>query len=137
MADEEEEFEVLDLSAMRRNQGYIQQILGDISKQSAAKQVAIGGAAGWFSGYLFVKVGKIAACSLGTTLLLIQIAQHQGYIQINWSRVNREVNRARRRVEREADRQYPQLVDNLRRFAQQNMFLAGSFVGGFFIGLAF
>lgn len=26
-----------------------------------------------FSGYLFVKVGKIAACSLGTTLLLIQV----------------------------------------------------------------
>jgi hypothetical protein len=26
-----------------------------------------------FSGYLFIKVGKIAACSLGTTVLLIQV----------------------------------------------------------------
>ena len=26
-----------------------------------------------FSGYLFVKVGKIAACTLGTTVILIQV----------------------------------------------------------------
>lgn len=51
MADEEEEFEVLDLSAVRRNRGHLQQILGDISKQSAAKQVVIGGAAGWYVCY--------------------------------------------------------------------------------------
>ncbi|XP_053403694.1 FUN14 domain-containing protein 1A-like isoform X2 [Mercenaria mercenaria] len=139
MADEEEDFEVLDLStaAYRRNRGYIQQLFGDISKQSAAKQVVIGGAAGCASGYLSVKVGKSAAITIGVTILLIRIAQHQGYIQINWSRVNREVGQARRRVEREAYKQYPQLVNNICRFAQENMFLAGSFAGGFFLGLAF
>ncbi|XP_060584146.1 FUN14 domain-containing protein 1-like isoform X2 [Ruditapes philippinarum] len=137
MDENEDDFEVLDLGAFRRNKSRLENILGDISKQSAAKQVVIGGAAGWFSGYLFIKVGKIAACSLGTTVLLIQIAQHQGYIQINWSKVNKEVTQAKRKVQREANRQFPQLVDNLRRFAQENMFLAGSFVGGFFIGLAF
>lgn len=137
MAEEEEDFEVLDLSAARGANGYIQQILGDVSRQSVAKQVMIGGAAGCASGYLSVKVGKTAAISLGLTILLIRIAQHQGYIQINWSRVNREMERAKRRMAAEANRQYPNLIDNLRRFAQQNVFLAGSFAGGFFLGLAF
>ncbi|XP_045201095.1 uncharacterized protein LOC123554806 isoform X3 [Mercenaria mercenaria] len=75
MADEEEDFEVLDLStaAYRRNRGYIQQLFGDISKQSAAKQVVIGGAAGCASGYLSVKVGKSAAITIGVTILLIRV----------------------------------------------------------------
>ncbi|XP_060561551.1 FUN14 domain-containing protein 1-like isoform X2 [Ruditapes philippinarum] len=137
MDEIEHDFEVLDLGAFRRNKSRLENILGDISKQSAAKQVVIGGAAGCASGYLFVKVGKSVAISIGASLLLIRIAQHQGYIQINWSKVNKEVTQAKRKVQREANRQFPQLVDNLRRFAQENMFLAGSFVGGFFIGLAF
>ncbi|KAL4220755.1 FUN14 domain-containing protein 2 [Mactra antiquata] len=137
MAEREEVIEVIDLTEFRRNRSKLQQIFGDITKQSAAKQVAIGGAAGWFSGYLFLKVGKIAACSLGTTLLLVQIAQHQGYIQINWNRVNKEVEMAKRKVQLEAKRQYPHIVNDLQRFFQENIFLAGSFAGGFFLGMAF
>ena len=49
MAEEEEEYEVLDLTALRRNQTYLEQMLGDVTKQSAAKQVVIGGAAGWYA----------------------------------------------------------------------------------------
>ncbi|XP_060065494.1 FUN14 domain-containing protein 1-like isoform X2 [Ylistrum balloti] len=134
--DDNEPFEVLDLEAIRRGNNWIQKVFGDISKQSAAKQVAIGGATGWISGYLFVKVGKIAAATLGTTIILVQIAQHQGYLQINWSKVEREANRARMEIRREANRNMSKL-QHIQNFFRQNIFLGTGFAGGFLIGLAF
>jgi len=44
---EDEEYEVLDLAAIKRNQTAFKRMLGDVTKQSVAKQIAIGGAAGW------------------------------------------------------------------------------------------
>ncbi|KAK3096083.1 hypothetical protein FSP39_022912 [Pinctada imbricata] len=131
------EFEILDLSQFRGNQSWLNQILGDITRKSAAQQVAIGGVSGWVSGYLFIKVGKLAAFTMGTSILLLQIAQHQGYVRINWSRLERDVDRAKKTFEREARRRYPGVLENLKVFIRNNIFLAGSFGGGFFIGMAF
>ncbi|XP_033761244.1 FUN14 domain-containing protein 1-like isoform X2 [Pecten maximus] len=136
MADNNEPFEVLDLEAIRRGNSWLQKVFGDISKQSAAKQVAIGGATGWVSGYLFVKVGKIAAATLGTTIILVQIARHKGYLQINWSKVEREANEVRREIRREANRNLSKL-QHIQTFFRQNIFLGTGFAGGFLIGLAF
>lgn len=44
---QEEGYEVLDLTALRRNQSPFKRMLGDVTRQSVAKQIAIGGAAGW------------------------------------------------------------------------------------------
>ncbi|XP_052215032.1 FUN14 domain-containing protein 1-like isoform X2 [Dreissena polymorpha] len=135
--EDREGLEVIDLSRLRGNQSTFQKIMGDVSKKSAAQQVVIGGATGWVTGYVSVKVGKTAAIGLGCTFLLIRLAQHQGYININWRRVNQHMDEARRTLEREAVRQYPQMMDKAKKFVQENMFLATSFAGGFFIGLAF
>ena len=48
------------------------------------KQLAAGGAAGWVSGYLTMKAGKMAATAIGGTLLLLQIAHHKGYIKVRY-----------------------------------------------------
>ena len=41
-------FEVLDVSAFRRkNEPWVRKVFGDISKKSAAQQIAIGGVSGW------------------------------------------------------------------------------------------
>ncbi|XP_069104009.1 FUN14 domain-containing protein 1-like isoform X1 [Argopecten irradians] len=137
MADENEPFEVLDVEAIRRGNTWIQKMLGDISKQSAAKQVVIGGASGWVSGYLFVKVGKIAAMTLGTTILLVQIAQYKGYIQINWKKVQKEMNMAKKQMSKEISKKYPHYSENIQTFFKQNVFLATGFAGGFLVGMAF
>lgn len=44
---QDEEYEVLDLAALRRNQSAFRRMLGDVTRQSVAKQIVIGGAAGW------------------------------------------------------------------------------------------
>ena len=41
-------FEIVDINALRRNnETLVQKVFGDISKKSAAQQVAIGGVSGW------------------------------------------------------------------------------------------
>ncbi|XP_076435889.1 FUN14 domain-containing protein 1-like [Babylonia areolata] len=133
-----EEYEVLDLSNINENwfRQLTKRTLGDISRQSALKQFGVGSGTGVLAGWLFVKVGKVAAATLGTTVLLIQVAQHQGYIQINWDRVRSSMRRAEREVHRTANRHYPGLVRNFRDFVQQNLFLAVGFGGGFLVGMA-
>ena len=62
-------------------------LLKEISKAPAPKQIGIGAAAGWVSGYVMMKVGKAAATAIGGSLLLLQIAHYKGYITVDWNRM--------------------------------------------------
>ena len=55
-----------------------------------------------------------------------QIAQHQGFIHINWTRVNRGIDRAARRLEEETSRNLPYLQRNVSR-RSRTMLLNGAF----------
>ena len=63
--------------------GVVQKILDDLSRAPPPKQLAVGGVAGWLSGYVTMKAGKMAATAIGGTLLLLQIAHHKGYIKVD------------------------------------------------------
>ncbi|ESO83793.1 hypothetical protein LOTGIDRAFT_98722, partial [Lottia gigantea] len=118
--------------------GWIEKMFGDISKQTVAKQAVIGTGSGWYvvAGWLFMKVGKVAAASIGLTVLLVQVAQHQGYLTINWSQFQSSVVKARRQMEKSARKHVPGLTSNFQHFFRRNIVLAGSFTGGFLMGLA-
>jgi FUN14 domain-containing protein 1 len=68
--------------------------------------------------------------------LLLQFAQHYGYITINWNRLNGDVERARKEIQKKAEKDLPRYLDQLQKFALENVLLAGGFAGGFFLGLA-
>ncbi|CAG2257852.1 FUNDC1 [Mytilus edulis] len=89
------------------------------------------------TGFVFVRFGKVAAGTLGVSLLLLQVAQHQGYIKINYKAIQSEIKKTKDVINKEANRHYPGVVENAKRFLQKNMFLAGGFAGGFLIGVAF
>ena len=42
-------------------------------------QIGIGALGGWATGFVFGKVGRAAATTLGTSLVLFQLANHYGY----------------------------------------------------------
>jgi FUN14 domain-containing protein 1 len=65
-----------------------------------------------------------------------QLAQHYGYITINWNRVNHDVEKARKELQKKTEKDLPKFVDQLHRFLVENVLLAGGFAGGFFLGLA-
>ena len=41
-------------------------------------QIGIGAVGGWATGFVFGKVGRAAATTLGTSLVLFQLANHYG-----------------------------------------------------------
>ncbi|KAJ0070154.1 hypothetical protein NL108_002475, partial [Boleophthalmus pectinirostris] len=52
------------------------------------------------AGYLFQKVGKVAATAVGGGLLMLQIANNSGYIQVDWKRVEKDVNKAKKQLKK-------------------------------------
>ncbi|KAK7489305.1 hypothetical protein BaRGS_00019413 [Batillaria attramentaria] len=129
MADAVEEF--LDVSGTNN---WIYRVFGDISRESALKQVGVGSVSGMLAGFLFIKVGRVAAATMGSTILLLQLAQHQGYIEIDWARVRQDTRRAQQRMRHV---HYPGTWQNICEFVQANVFLAVGFGGGFLIGMTF
>lgn len=134
MSDDEYD-EVLDVRGSNST-NWLRGITGNVSRETALKQAGIGAATGMLSGFLFVKVGRVAAATIGSTVLLIQIAQHQGYVQINWDKVRRTSQAAERELRRVANSQMPGVFENFRVFLQENLFLAVGFGGGFLLGMA-
>ncbi|XP_033208721.1 FUN14 domain-containing protein 1 isoform X2 [Belonocnema kinseyi] len=128
--------EVSDLDISKEAKTMIEKILGDVSKTSATKQIVIGTTSGWMTGFLTMKVGKMAAFAVGGGIIILQIAAHQGYIKINWDQIQKKADKIADKVEERVTGEGPKLLDKVGNWWRTNSFLGTSFVGGFIIGLA-
>ncbi|OCT94730.1 hypothetical protein XELAEV_18012420mg [Xenopus laevis] len=142
-SSDDESYEVLDLTEYARRHHWWNRLFGRNSgplteKYSVATQIVIGGVSGWCAGFLFQKVGKLAATAVGGGFLLLQIASHGGYIQIDWKRVEKDVNKAKRKIKKEANKtpEINTVIEKSTDFFKKNIVVSGGFVGGFLIGLA-
>ncbi|XP_040912729.1 FUN14 domain-containing protein 1 [Toxotes jaculatrix] len=135
---------VVDLTEYAKRQRWWNRLFGNSSgpvaeKYSVATQIAIGGVSGWCAGYLFQKVGKVAATAVGGGLLLLQIANNSGYIQVDWKRVEKDVNKAKKQLKKGTNQAGPELntfVEKSTEFVKKNIVVTSGFVGGFLLGLA-
>nr|XP_004573022.1 FUN14 domain-containing protein 1 [Maylandia zebra] len=135
---------VVDLTEYAKRQRWWNRLFGKNSgpiaeKYSVATQIAIGGVSGWCAGYLFQKVGKVAATAVGGGLLLLQVANNSGYIQVDWKRVEKDVNKAKKQLKKGTDQAVPELntfVEKSREFVKKNIVVTSGFIGGFLLGLA-
>ncbi|XP_043088013.1 FUN14 domain-containing protein 1-like isoform X1 [Puntigrus tetrazona] len=90
-------------------------------------------------GYLFQRVGKVAATAVGGGFLLLQIANHSGYVQVDWKKVEKDVNKAKRRLKKKANKAAPEIntfIEEATEFVKKNIVVSSGFVGGFLLGLA-
>ncbi|XP_029458979.1 FUN14 domain-containing protein 1 [Rhinatrema bivittatum] len=141
---DDETYEVLDLTEYARRHQWWSRVFGRNSgpvaeKYSVATQIMIGGLSGWCAGFLFQKVGKLAATAVGGGFLLLQIASHGGYVQVDWKRVEKDVNNAKRKIKKQANKAAPEinnLIEESTEFIKQNIVVSSGFVGGFLLGLA-
>nr|CAG4644287.1 EOG090X0D3U [Lepidurus arcticus] len=84
-----------------------------------------------------LRMGRVAATALGGSLLLIQFASYKGYIKINWSRVNKDLEKATNKLTSPSDgKKLEKALDKARQFAFHNGYLSSGYVGGFLLGLA-
>ncbi|XP_046903816.1 FUN14 domain-containing protein 1 [Hypomesus transpacificus] len=142
--NEEEVYEVVDITEYARRQQWWGRLFGNNSgpmaeKYSVATQIAIGGVSGWCAGYVFQKVGKIAATAVGGGFLLLQIANNSGYVQVDWKRVEKDVNKAKKHLKKRADQAGPELnsfIEDSSEFVKKNVVVTSGFIGGFLLGLA-
>ncbi|XP_035290159.1 FUN14 domain-containing protein 2 isoform X2 [Anguilla anguilla] len=101
-------------------------------KYSVAKQLVIGGVTGWCAGYLFQKVGKLAASAVGGGFILLQIANHTGYITVDWKRVEKDVNKAKKQLKLSAEKPPKEVrtkAQEVQSFVKKNLVLSGGFAG--------
>ena len=50
------------------------------------------------TGYVAMKIGKTVATAVGGSLILLQIAYHKGYISVDWSKVNKDLEGASKKL---------------------------------------
>jgi FUN14 domain-containing protein 1 len=108
-------------------------------------QVVVGGAAGLAAGYVFSRVGKLAAFSIGSGILVLQVAQHLGYIEVKLTKKSRveELKRKALRAAQDAgltsnstQSQMEKVVGEVKNFLKDNLTLGVSFGGGLLIGFS-
>lgn len=101
--------------------GVLDRWVGDVSKKSATKQILIGAGSGWATGYVTMKVGKAAAIAVGGGIILLQIANQQGYITIDWSKIHKKVDKVTDKVEEAVTGQGPSWADKAERFVDRKI----------------
>ncbi|XP_033208722.1 FUN14 domain-containing protein 1 isoform X3 [Belonocnema kinseyi] len=113
--------EVSDLDISKEAKTMIEKILGDVSKTSATKQIVIGTTSGWMTGFLTMKVGKMAAFAVGGGIIILQIAAHQGYIKINWDQIQKKADKIADKVEERVTGEGPKLLDKMERYVDKKL----------------
>ena len=115
---------------------WLSQQLKELRQSSSAKQIVVGAASGWASGFVCGRFGRTAATAVGGSVLALHLAQQYGYITINWNRVEGDVAKARKELEKKAREEAPEVVRQVRQFILENVLLASGFGGGFLLGIA-
>uniref|UniRef100_A0A8C3V4V8 FUN14 domain-containing protein 2 n=1 Tax=Catharus ustulatus TaxID=91951 RepID=A0A8C3V4V8_CATUS len=136
---EDDTFNVLDLAEYTKSRPWWRKIFAPNSGSSAEKynvatQLVIGGVTGWCTGFIFQKVGKLAATAVGGGFFLLQIANHTGYIKVDWNLVQRDMDKAKQQLKfhSSGNKMHPEVII----FLKKNVVLTGGFAGGFLLGMA-
>ncbi|XP_051683000.2 FUN14 domain-containing protein 1 isoform X2 [Oryctolagus cuniculus] len=127
---DDDSYEVLDLTEYARRHHWWNRVFGHssgpmVEKYSVATQIVMGGVTGWCAGFLFQKVGKLAATAVGGGFLLLQIASHSGYVQIDWKRVEKDVNKAKRQIKKRANKAAPEINNIIEEASRQTFSHSG------------
>jgi uncharacterized membrane protein (Fun14 family) len=61
-----------------------------------------------------MKVGKAAAFAFGGGIILLQIANKQGYVKVNWDKIYRQADKAADRLGGKATGQGPEWTEKVR-----------------------
>uniref|UniRef100_A0A1L8DUU5 Protein with signal anchor n=1 Tax=Nyssomyia neivai TaxID=330878 RepID=A0A1L8DUU5_9DIPT len=104
-----------------KDSGALERFFGEISKGSATKQIALGAASGWLTGFMTVRVGRMVAVVVGGSIILLQVANEQGYIKVNWNKVNSKVDKIADKVEETVTGEGPRWVDKAERYIDRKI----------------
>jgi FUN14 domain-containing protein 1 len=61
-----------------------------------------------------MKVGKIVAISVGGSIILLQVAANEGYIQIDWNKITKKANKIADKAEEAITGEGPSWAEKVR-----------------------
>lgn len=107
-----------------------------------AKQVTIGGVAGYFTSHLIRKFGKIAVGSIVGSLCFIKFAHHRGYIAVDWNKIQKQIENPNTSGAGDGSSSANNTVENdiawltdkyqkIRKWSKENSYTVLGFWGGF------
>ncbi|XP_050995925.1 LOW QUALITY PROTEIN: FUN14 domain-containing protein 2-like [Acomys russatus] len=145
-------FEALDLAESTKKQPWWRKLFGQESGPSAEKYsvatcLLIGGVPGWYTAFIFQKVGKLAATAVGGGFFLLQLANHTGYIKVDWKWVEKGMKKkkAKEQLKIRKNNQTPTEVkskaEEVVPFVKKSVLMTGQFFffffffGGFLLGI--
>ncbi|EPY76825.1 hypothetical protein CB1_001378002 [Camelus ferus] len=109
-------------------------------RYSVATQLLIGGVTGWCTGFMFQKVEKLAPTAVGGGFILLQLANHTGYIKVDWQQMEEDMKKAKEQLKNCKSNQIPKEVKNkaeeVMSFVKKNVIVIGGFLGGFMLGMS-
>lgn len=126
---------------------FVKNSLDDIKKMSTLNQVFVGGSAGLATGYVMSKVGRLAAFTVGSSLIMLQLAQHFGYIEIKWGKKSSKIKDLKKKAIKAAEesglldsdtqnQKLERMYGNFKKFMQENFTFGVSFGGGVLVGIS-
>ncbi|XP_006562106.1 FUN14 domain-containing protein 1 isoform X2 [Apis laboriosa] len=110
-----------ELNISKHAESMIDKILGDVNKKSTTKQIIIGTTSGWLTGFITIKIGKITAFAVGGGIIMLQIAAHQGYIKINWDKIQKKAEKITDKVEETVTGEGPKFLDKVERYVDKKL----------------
>ena len=127
---------------------FVKNSLDDIKEMSAMNQIIIGGTAGLATGYIMSRVGKMAAFTLGSSVIMLQLAQHLGYVEIKWGKKSSKLKELKKKVIKAAEQsgliegetqneKVQKAFGQVKNFFQENLTFGLSFGGGILVGFSF
>ncbi len=96
-----------------------------------AKELLLGGLCGWGTAFILKKFGKVAVTALGGGLLLLQLANHKGYIVVNWSQIYTQLEKTSEGEEPEEEEWLSRKIKSVRNWSRGNTYSVVGFITGF------
>jgi len=143
--DDSDVYEIIETPGSRT---LVEQLIAmDLADRPVVQQISIGGMSGWFAAYVCKRVGKLTLSAIGGGILVLQIAHRAGYININWKRMEKDMDKVAKKVEKQVkkikknekdvEKGVIALANKGYLYARRNAAAVSGFAGGFLLGLAF
>lgn len=71
-----------------------------------------------------VKIGKAVAIAVGGSIILLQIANEQGYVKVNWDKLAKKTDKIMDKVEERVTGEGPNLLDKVRQHLFRDCIIA-------------
>lgn len=92
-------------------------VFNSISNQSHVSLIRL-------TGFVTVKIGKAVAIAVGGSIILLQIANEQGYVKVNWDKLAKKTDKIMDKVEERVTGEGPNLLDKVRQHLFRDFIIA-------------